>query len=181
MEIHTGYRKWIAAPQRRASPEVDFGVWWRSLRVPLSTWRVSWIQNTGELYACELGGDRYILLGKFNARQEVEERMAGWAESALILEIFFARFPLGWVVVTGGVAAEMEKNPDFAAFVQRSLARHAQGDWGDLCEEDMQENERALQEGGRLFSAYEGEGLSKIWIITEWDRSVTMILFPEEY
>jgi len=62
-----------------------------------------------------------------------------------------------------------------------SLARHLRGDWGDLCPEDWDANERALQYGGRLFSAYQEEGLPKIWIITEADRSATTILFPEEY
>jgi len=91
------------------------------------------------------------------------------------------KFPLGQVVATCGVVQEMDTNLRFAGFVARSLERHAAGDWGDLCEEDRQENERALREGDRLFSAYQEEGLRKIWIITEWDRSATTILFPEEY
>jgi len=32
-----------------------------------------------------------------------------------------------------------------------------------------------------LFSVYKKEGLPTIWIITEWDKSVTTVLFPEEY
>ena len=44
----------------------------------------------------------------------------------------------------------------------------------------------ALQGGDRLFSVYEiPQGLfaleSKIWIITESDRSYTTVLFPSEY
>ncbi len=38
------------------------------------------------------------------------------------------------------------------------LDHHATGDWGDLCEDDRAENERALREGGRLFSAYGTRG-----------------------
>jgi len=34
------------------------------------------------------------------------------------------------------------------------LLRHASGDWGDLDEEDRAENDLALREGHRLFSAY---------------------------
>lgn len=43
---------------RRFSPEVDFGVWWRLGRnnITSSTWRVSLVVNTGELYAVRLGG-----------------------------------------------------------------------------------------------------------------------------
>jgi len=92
-----------------------------------------------------------------------------------------AKFSLGQVVATNGVYKLMMGDPSFARFVQASLSRHAAGDWGDLCDEDKKENELALKEGYRLFSAYEQEGLPKIWIITEADRSVTTILFPEEY
>lgn len=45
-------------------------------------------------------------------------------------------------------------------------------------------NEQALESGeDRLFSAYiyNKETNEKIWIITEWDRSVTTILFPSDY
>ena len=72
-------------------------------------------------------------------------------------------------------------NKEFAEHVLLSIKRHLAGDWGDLCDEDRVANELALKEGQRLFSAYEKEGLPKIWVITEWDRSVTTTLFPEEY
>lgn len=55
------------------------------------------------------------------------------------------------------------------------------GDWGDVSDKDRVENELALQEGDRLFSVYMKEGQPKLWIITEWDRSATTVLFPEEY
>jgi len=70
------------------------------------------------------------------------------------------------------------------------LGRHVRGDWGDVCPEDAQANEEALQEGARVLSAYvlsspvgESETLApaKVWLITEADRSVTTILLPEEY
>jgi len=38
-----------------------------------------------------------------------------------------------------------------------------------------------LKNGGRLFSAYQLTQHSKLWIITEADRSVTTLLLPEEY
>jgi hypothetical protein len=65
--------------------------------------------------------------------------------------------------------------------VTDSLKRHSKGDWGDIGEEDKNENELSLRKGFRLLSSYTAEGLPKIWIITEADRSVTTILFPEEY
>jgi hypothetical protein len=61
------------------------------------------------------------------------------------------------------------------------LQRHASGDWGDLCTEDMQANNDALQYGDRLLSSYVLSESCKVWVITEWDRSVTTILLPSEY
>ena len=60
------------------------------------------------------------------------------------------------------------------------LARHATGDWGELCAFDRRQNEIALREGYRIFSSYDVSA-ERVWIITEADRSVTTILLPEEY
>ena len=55
------------------------------------------------------------------------------------------------------------------------------GDWGRLDEDDRRQNEFSLENGYRLFSAYQGDDGSKFWIITEADRSVTTILLPLDY
>ncbi len=90
-------------------------------------------------------------------------------------------FALGRLLMTRGVNDRIAESTDFAKFVIISLARHRKGDWGNLGNEDMNENELSLKAGYRLLSAYEAEGLPKIWIITEADRSATTILFPDEY
>lgn len=49
---------------------------------------------------------------------------------------------------------------------------------------DQKTNQRALKQGERLFSSYDidcPEGETRLWIITECDRSVTTLLFPSEY
>ena len=89
-------------------------------------------------------------------------------------------FSLGQVVMTCGVRDTISEDINFSKFVITALHRHANGDWGDMCEEDKAYNEYALDNGDRLFSSYKN-GDTKIWIITEWDRSVTTILFPSEY
>ena len=61
------------------------------------------------------------------------------------------------------------------------LARHQRGDWGDLEEEDKLQNVESVREGNQLLSAYEIQPGIRVWIITEWDRSVTTILLPEDY
>ena len=66
--------------------------------------------------------------------------------------------------------------------VRKALNRHFCGDWGELCKFDWQQNEDALLFGDRrFFSAYRIESGIKFWIITEWDRSVTTVLMPEDY
>ncbi len=88
-----------------------------------------------------------------------------------------APLPLGRVLATPGalnLLSEMGKDP-FGY-----IARHATGDWGDLCAFDLRQNEIALRDGYRVLSSYEVP-TGRVWIITEADRSVTTILLPEEY
>jgi hypothetical protein len=84
---------------------------------------------------------------------------------------------LGKVVATpGALKLLLEAGEDPLRF----LARHASGDWGELCEFDRRQNQIALREGLRVFSSYETTA-GRWWIITEADRSVTTILLPDEY
>ena len=92
------------------------------------------------------------------------------------------KFELGQVVATNGVYDMAQKNERFNEFVSKSFARHCNGDWGDLDEEDKQMNDLALRNGDdRILSKYEYDEDISIYIITEWDRSATTILFPSEY
>ncbi len=91
------------------------------------------------------------------------------------------KFNMGNIVVTRSVNDLMGEDVGFYMHVHESLNRHVEGDWGDLSEEDKFTNEAALLDGERLFSAYTKDGSPPIWIITEWDRSATTILFPDEY
>ena len=85
------------------------------------------------------------------------------------------RFPLGTIVKT----STADRAIPTEAMVQ-ALQRHARGDWGDCPPEDKAMNDQALLEGGRLHSSYK-HGSTPFWIITEWDRSVTTVLLPEDY
>ena len=78
------------------------------------------------------------------------------------------------IVKTPGV----EEFPD--DFLMRCLERHANQDWGDLCEEDKRENDLSVKQGRRVLSCYELRG-DKLWIITEADRTVTTLMTPDEY
>lgn len=88
------------------------------------------------------------------------------------------RFPLGQLVMTTGAQdaiIEADQLP------YEFLARHAAGDWGELSNEDKQENEVSVAEGFRILSAYRTAQDVRLWVITEADRSLTTILLPEEY
>ena len=90
------------------------------------------------------------------------------------------KFSLGKLVMTKGVHDRMNSDIDFAIGVLESMEKYCSGDWGDLCESDKTENEKAIRDSERIFALY-NIGSDKIYIITEWDRSVTTILFPYEY
>ncbi len=92
------------------------------------------------------------------------------------------KFELGRFVLTIGVDKKMKEDSSFKNFVQVSLGRYVQCDWGDTCDEDKKTADAALRNGERILAVYNHEKSgTKIWIITEWDRSVTTILFPDEY
>jgi hypothetical protein len=89
-----------------------------------------------------------------------------------------ARFFMGRVVATPGALKALEEaNQNPLEF----LERHQAGDWGELCEEDIRENEFSVLNGFRILSAYRTRNDVKIWVITEADRSVTTLLLPHEY
>ena len=89
------------------------------------------------------------------------------------------KFSLGAIVATPGALQALQAlHEDPADY----LVRHVTGDWGELDAHDRRVNEEALRLGHRLLSAYTlRDGETKIWIITEWDRSATTMLLPNEY
>lgn len=93
-----------------------------------------------------------------------------------------AKFKLGRVVETADIYRKRFDDNDFNQFVAKSFYRHCDGDWGDLCDDDKGANDFALRNGDdRLVSKYNYDDETSIYIITEWDRSYTTILFPDEY
>jgi hypothetical protein len=87
-----------------------------------------------------------------------------------------ALFPLGNTVITR--AALDGVHPED---VKLCLDRHTRGDWGDLGDDDRCANQIGLEQGLRLFSAYNDRSGCRFWIITEADRSATTVLLPDDY
>ena len=88
-----------------------------------------------------------------------------------------ALFKLGQNVATPGALTFFNENNINPAVL---LARHQEGDWGDLTIEDTQANVHAIQYDERILSCYKVDG-KKFYVITEWDRSVTTLLLASEY
>lgn len=88
------------------------------------------------------------------------------------------RFELGRTVATAGA---MALGIDLVPY----LRRHHCGEWGDLDNEDKTANEGALTTDLRILSKYhakdEAGTAHPIYIITEWDRSLTTIMLTSEY
>ena len=84
---------------------------------------------------------------------------------------------LGRVVATPGAIKELKRAGQTSS---EFLNRHLSGDWGDLCSEDRQLNDEAIEDGARVLSAYILNTGEKIWVITEADRSSTCLLLPSE-
>jgi len=86
------------------------------------------------------------------------------------------KFLLGRVVATPNALNRISNGE-----ILNALSRHVRGDWGELDKEDREANELALKNGGRLLSSYRSTQNITYWVITEWDRSATTILLPEDY
>lgn len=93
-------------------------------------------------------------------------------------------FALGQLAATPGATKAASRE-----YINACLTRHMCGDWGVMAPEDKATNDKAVREHYRIMSAYpidptkpcEGHGDNTLWVITEWDRSVTTVLLPEEY
>lgn len=84
--------------------------------------------------------------------------------------------------MTRAVHELMQSDKSFALFVQLSLGKYVNCDWGSIDDEDKKLNDGAVTTGeDRIHAAYVDSKGRKIWIITERDHSVTTVLFPSDY
>jgi hypothetical protein len=92
----------------------------------------------------------------------------------------FKSFALGKIVGTPDALAAVKPER-----ILECLARHARGDYGDVCAEDAAENNLSSREGFRILSVYRIDASDpnseKFWIITKADRSSTCVLLPSNY
>jgi hypothetical protein len=104
--------------------------------------------------------------------QESFGRRTGLRETGVL------RFLPGRLVATRGAIEAFYASGDFPL---EYLLRHLKGDWGEVDEHDRLENELSVRQGWRILSVYTLTNGTKVWVITEADRSVTTFLLPDEY
>lgn len=87
-------------------------------------------------------------------------------------------FSPGQIVATPGALEAMQ---ELNVLPMQLLQKHLSGDWGSVDDEDAKSNDEAVKNGERILSSYRIGEHTRIWIITEWDRSATTLLLPSEY
>lgn len=87
-------------------------------------------------------------------------------------------FSLGQVLATPGALANLQQ---LGMSPLTLIQRHVHGDWGCVPIDDAEQNHLALRNGARLLSSYQLAANTRLWVITEADRSATTLLLPEEY
>ena len=87
---------------------------------------------------------------------------------------------LGLVVCTAGIISAKDNDASFAQEINKCFERYQKKDWGNLCDDDKELNDTADERKDRILAMYK-TSKGKIYIITEWDKSVTTILFASEY
>lgn len=90
-------------------------------------------------------------------------------------------FQTGTLYMTAGVNKFIYDNREFAKFVSESWKRYKICDWGDLPNEDKKMNDSAVKNNDDRIVARYNYNRHDIYIITEYDRSHTTILFTFEY
>ncbi len=91
------------------------------------------------------------------------------------------RFEIGHIAVTERVLHMMGSNERFDDFVWGSFSRHCLCDWGELSVDDKKLNDEKLEKGGQLFSEYKHPEYGELSIMTEEDRSSTVVGFVNEF
>jgi len=96
-------------------------------------------------------------------------------------------FNPGKPMMTSGINKAIQRNPEFLEFLRRCMRRFLNGDWGDVTDQDNMRNNQALLDGKEaILGAYDiprwaSRKPGTVWILREWDGSMTTVMFPYEY
>ena len=94
----------------------------------------------------------------------------------VLLVVPLRKFNLGQIVITSNAEAALTPED-----VSTALLRHSRGDWGDVCAEDKQINERGVVNQGMILSSYPSVKGVTFWVITDPGHAVSTVLLPDDY
>lgn len=83
-----------------------------------------------------------------------------------------AKFELGTVVVTPRAEQLLERQ---GWTVEKLLARHQAGDWGDVSAAEWRVNDEGIDQALNLVSTYVLDGRQRLSVVTKGDRSATIV------
>ncbi len=88
-------------------------------------------------------------------------------------------FELGSIVGTPDALRHVAES---GASAESLIARHSRLDIGDLCEDDHELNRQAIEHGSRIVSCFKlADTGTRVYVITEADRSATTLMLTTEY
>lgn len=91
-------------------------------------------------------------------------------------------FNLGQTVMTRAISALIAEERLTMIDIIVAMRKHVTGDWSEMSKHDAEMNREGVKPESidRIMTVLTIRG-TKIYIITEWDRSVTTVLLPEDY
>lgn len=87
---------------------------------------------------------------------------------------------LGCLYGTNRIESLMQENNRFRNEINDAINKFVNKDWGVTCPEDTLLNDLASETGERIIAVY-ATCYGPVWIISEYERQATTILFPSEY
>ena len=100
---------------------------------------------------------------------------------SMIKDIFKAQIIKSCIASSLMVARLIELDNEFYAQICRAFNRFKDCDWGELCQEDVDDNNQYLCEPSHSTLGIYTTKYGPVWIKTEAERMVTLIFFPSEY
>lgn len=92
----------------------------------------------------------------------------------------------GQLVSTAAIAEAIKQIPEFLPWLNDRLLDYSKCRWGDTSPQDKEMNDLAIVNGDdRVVAMYrcpiDNDMIENVYVITEWDRSVTTVMFTSEY
>ena len=81
------------------------------------------------------------------------------------------KFELGNVYRTAGIENVLQEDKNYIEELINCFTKYISNDFGDICEEDIKENFKAIKEGNRILGAYDTSH-DKVYLIKLYNNAV---------